>query len=112
MAYYYEGRDGASFTDATLHHREDCDELGEPVRPIAEKSVEGMDDPDLCPECAPLDSGSESDTGGDDGEEQSIGDMIEDGVCPWCDDDPYEGDHVGRHASSAHPETWDDYRED
>lgn len=24
--------------------------------------------------------------------------------CPWCDE--YDGEHVGRHASSAHPEAW------
>jgi len=35
---------------------------------------------------------------------------IEAGECPWCDD--YEGDAVGQHASSAHPEAWDDYKED
>jgi hypothetical protein len=38
---------------------------------------------------------------------------VDAGVCPWCpDDDPYEGDHVGRHASSAHPDEWDAYRDD
>ena len=38
-----------------------------------------------------------------------IADRIDDGRCPWCDD--YEGDAVGQHASSAHPEAWDDYKE-
>jgi hypothetical protein len=37
----------------------------------------------------------------------SPGEMIDAGVCPWCDD--YEGDHVGRHASSAHPDEWGAY---
>lgn len=32
------------------------------------------------------------------------------GECPWCDE--YEGDHVGRHASSAHPDAWDRYSSD
>lgn len=36
--------------------------------------------------------------------------LIADGVCPWCDD--YEGDHVGQHASSAHPDEWDAYTAD
>jgi len=36
--------------------------------------------------------------------------MIDDGVCPWCDD--YSGDAVGRHASAAHPDEWADYKEE
>lgn len=36
--------------------------------------------------------------------------LIEQGECPWCDD--YAGEHVGQHASSAHPEQWDAYTED
>jgi len=35
---------------------------------------------------------------------------IDAGVCPWCDD--YTGDHVGRHASRAHPEEWQAYKAD
>jgi hypothetical protein len=39
--------------------------------------------------------------------------QIGEGVCPWCPpDDRYEGDHVGQHASSAHPDEWADYTED
>lgn len=34
---------------------------------------------------------------------------IERGECPWCDG--YAGDHVGQHASSAHPEAWRKYRD-
>lgn len=34
---------------------------------------------------------------------------IEDGVCPWCLD--YDGEHVGQHASSAHPDEWAEYQE-
>ncbi len=38
---------------------------------------------------------------------------IDAGVCPWCpEDDQYEGDHVGRHASRAHPEEWQAYKAD
>lgn len=39
--------------------------------------------------------------------------LIEGGICPWCPDDPdekYEGDHVGRHASSAHPDEWEQHQ--
>lgn len=43
-------------------------------------------------------------------EPQSIEDAISAGECPWCSD--YEGDHVGQHASSAHPEVWDAYTSD
>ncbi|MFC7044294.1 hypothetical protein ACFQH6_20465 [Halobacteriaceae archaeon GCM10025711] len=37
-------------------------------------------------------------------------DVIESSVCPWCDE--YEGENVGQHASSAHPDEWDAYKED
>lgn len=33
---------------------------------------------------------------------------IADGECPWCDE--YDGDAVGQHAASAHPEKWDAYK--
>jgi hypothetical protein len=34
--------------------------------------------------------------------------LIQAGECPWCDD--YEGDHVGRHASSAHADEWQRFK--
>lgn len=44
--------------------------------------------------------------------DEVIAERIEDGRCPWCEgEDGYEGDHVGAHASSAHPEEWSEYRE-
>ena len=36
--------------------------------------------------------------------------LVKSGVCPWCDE--YDGDHVGQHASSAHPDEWDAYKSD
>jgi hypothetical protein len=42
-------------------------------------------------------------------DELSVEDALEAGECPWCDE--YEGDAVGQHAASAHPEEWDDYKE-
>jgi len=39
-----------------------------------------------------------------------IAGVIEQGKCPWCDE--YEGDHIGQHASSAHPDEWNAYTED
>jgi len=33
--------------------------------------------------------------------------LMDNGVCPWCEE--YAGDHVGQHASSAHPDEWDEY---
>jgi len=44
------------------------------------------------------------------GDEPEDADLIEQGKCPWCDD--YEGDHIGQHASSAHPDAWNAYTED
>jgi hypothetical protein len=40
---------------------------------------------------------------------ESIEDAIEAGECPWCDD--YTGDGVPQHASSAHPDEWQAYKE-
>jgi len=37
-------------------------------------------------------------------------DLIDDGICPWCDE--YEGENVGMHASRAHPDDWARYKED
>jgi len=49
----------------------------------------------------------------DDANFESDAAAVEAGVCPWCpDDDRYEGDHVGRHASSAHPDAWDAFKSD
>lgn len=45
-----------------------------------------------------------------DGEVLSVEGEIERGTCPWCSD--YEGDHVGQHASSAHPDEWLAYKGD
>jgi len=35
---------------------------------------------------------------------------INDGECPWCNE--YSGDGVPQHASSAHPEEWDAYKDE
>lgn len=57
---------------------------------------------------------SVTDAGGLEYEEVSaIEDRIDAGECPWCpdDEDGYTGDGVAQHASSAHPEEWQDYKE-
>lgn len=41
--------------------------------------------------------------------EEFIAERIDAGECPWCSD--YEGENVGQHASSAHPDKWDAYKE-
>lgn len=38
----------------------------------------------------------------------NIQDALDDGRCPWCED--YAGDYPARHASSAHPEEWAEYK--
>ena len=38
-----------------------------------------------------------------------IADRIDEGTCPWCDG--YQGDAVGQHAASVHPDAWNDYKE-
>jgi len=101
MTHYYTGRSGDSFTDATLHTTDDCPELDAPVRPIANSSVPA--DASLCGECGDGNTAAERDAEA----------MIDMGVCPWCpSDDRYEGDHIGQHASSAHPDKWDAYAGD
>lgn len=35
--------------------------------------------------------------------------VLERGACPWCED--YTGDYPGQHASSAHPDEWEAYRD-
>ena len=40
--------------------------------------------------------------------ERDIEQLIIAGECPWCDD--YSGEHVGQHASSAHPDEWAAYQ--
>lgn len=55
------------------------------------------------------DGGGDADAGDDD-DEVPTADLIEQGVCPWCED--YEGDGVPQHASAAHPEEWAAHTED
>ena len=50
---------------------------------------------------------TDADTGGTEAAE--IRAAIDAGECPWCED--YDGDHVGQHASSAHPDEWAAYKE-
>lgn len=42
--------------------------------------------------------------------DEDLAAMIDEGLCPWCDE--YEGDAVGQHASAAHPDEWAAYKED
>jgi len=51
MTHYYSGRNGDSFTDATIHGSKHCSELEEPIRPLADSTVESIE-ADRCPECA------------------------------------------------------------
>jgi hypothetical protein len=60
MGYYYTGRDGASFTDATIHTDADC--CPDPTRPIAESSIDA-DTADFCADCA---TGNTTASDGDD----------------------------------------------
>ena len=53
------------------------------------------------------DDGAESER---ESEPETVGEAIDDGRCPWCEE--YDGDHVGRHASSAHPDAWAEYKDE
>lgn len=89
--YWFDATDSTAHPEdaSELYDDPDADALAdaEKVRPVT------RDEPD---------DGFESDAA-----------AVEAGVCPWCPaDDRYEGDHVGRHASSAHPDAWDAYKSD
>lgn len=103
--YYYRGRSGEPFVEATVHADRECPNLtdDEPVRPIAGSTVERAE-VELCPECTTAGETADLTTA-----ERDVAGMIDLGVCPWCDD--YKDDHVGQHASSAHPEEWARYKE-
>jgi len=70
------------------------------------RPTDATDDLQPCPRH--VDTGDTTDTERERNPED-IQTLIENGICPWCDD--YEGDHVGRHASSAHADKWADYKE-
>lgn len=42
-------------------------------------------------------------------EASAIEDRLDAGECPWCSE--YDGENVGQHASSAHPDKWTAYKE-
>jgi len=90
---YYHGSSGDSFADATLHDTDRCDRLEEPSRPLADSSVEALEDPDLCPEChgdaaADAEDGDGGDSEGSDTcmVEKSDGELCgRDRPCPYHD---------------------------
>jgi len=109
--YYYHGRSGDSFEEATIHESSVC--CPDPARPIAESTVDSLTAPEWCPDCTPFGDDSDSDLEPSESESEmlprDIEQLIEGGECPWCDS--YSGDHVGQHASSAHPQKWQAYKE-
>lgn len=91
---YYDIRETDSYADVTVHADRDCPDG--PARALPD-SVQGEECPDCLAEDEPED------------ELASVEYLIDDGRCPWCDD--YQGDHVGQHASGAHPEAWSEYKD-
>lgn len=55
-------------------------------------------------------AGEEEADSDDEDSEPTVEELIDQGECPWCDE--YEGDAVGQHAASAHPDEWGAYKED
>lgn len=105
--YYADIGNGESYVDGTLHADPDCtDEFTTPI------NSEDIDDEaaTFCEDCGPLghDSDGDGDGSPDADTAPALSEQIDDGVCPWCDE--YEGDHVGQHASSAHADEWDEYK--
>jgi len=97
----YALRDGPTWTDGDEHEVDDgtADRLTDDHRFELVETTTDDDDAD-----------DDSEPSGEDGDEPTAADQIDDGVCPWCDE--YEGSAVGIHASSAHPDAWDEYRGD
>jgi hypothetical protein len=88
--------------DDTYHDRRRCRRLHNTSGRI--RRIEDTADRTPCEHCA--DAHTEG------MHERDVAQLVEAGVCPWCDgEDGYEGDYVGSHASSAHPEKWADYKE-
>lgn len=96
--YYINGSDGAGFEDSTIHTDAECAAAAGDghARPLATETVETLADREMCSECTDTDA------------ERDIAGQIDMGVCPWCDE--YEGEYLGQHASSAHPDEWDAYK--
>lgn len=105
--YAYDGRGGVSppYYKTKADAAAACDE-GETPRPVSGDVID-----------ADADGGPDDDgDGGPDASDDRPRDppltelqaQFDRGVCPWCDD--YEGEHVGRHASSAHAEKWQRFK--
>lgn len=107
MAYYTAVPNGESYLGATMHDSQECPAAPGVVRRVGEASVDShADEVDWCTACFEAD-----DSGGSKADAvASLADQIDAGTCPWCDD--YDGDHVGAHASSAHPDKWAEYKAD
>jgi len=119
MPYWYRGRSGDAFTDATLHADRDCPDA--PIRPVADSTVADLETPDYCEACVPAARESEDASDTDTSDDADAADTlsaaeietaIANETCPWCPDDGYTGPHVGQHASSAHPEAWREFRDE
>lgn len=92
--------------DGTYHDSRTCRRLHRTGNRI--RRIDDVGDRDACEHCA--DGGAsitveEVEAIGD----EVIAEHLDRGECPWCHD--YDGEHVGRHASAAHPEAWADYQE-
>jgi len=71
MTYYYSGRSGDPLSDATLHADPECHHLLNAdggVRPVADSTVEALDDADYCGVCCEVDDGDDGDGEEDDSE--------------------------------------------
>lgn len=81
--------------DGTYHDRRRCRRLHRTRNRITR--VDETADLEPCDRCV---------------DDDPIDALIEAGVCPWCPDDGdgYEGEYVGQHASSQHPDAWAAYR--
>lgn len=60
--YYFEGATGGEVT-GPFHFERDCDNLEGSIRPI-HSGVIDLDEVELCPDCVPLDSESDSESEG------------------------------------------------
>jgi hypothetical protein len=49
-----------------------------------------------------------SDVRGETESDDGVAEVLDAGECYWCDE--YSGEYPGRHASSAHPDKWAEFK--
>ena len=106
--YAYSGRVEGPFFETKAEAAEACSD-GESPRPVSADVIDSVEATAAESTADDSDASDESDDAGDVSAQTRRESQISRGVCPWCD--AYDGEHVGRHASSAHTEKWNRFKD-